>query len=94
LKEGSLLQLDPRVNIDKLRIPRWQKTVARALKRYGMYLVDNSGALAIVGENPINRGYDAWARVGLTGEYGAFSPRFPWNQMHLLRPPRPWCGRR
>jgi hypothetical protein len=91
LREGMLLQLDPRVKLGPLRLPRWQRIVARALKRYGMYLVDGGGNLTIRAENPLNRG-DLWAKVGLSGDYAGFSPQFPWGRLRVLRPPRPWCG--
>lgn len=90
LKEGMLLQLDPRVRVDALPIPEWQKTIARALQRYGMYLVDEGGTLSIGGENPINRG-DLWAEVGLFGESALFDPAFPWSSMRVLKPRARWC---
>lgn len=92
LKEGTLMQLDPAVNVQSLSIPAWQKTIASALQRYGMYLEDGGGSLAIESENPVNRGYDAWARVGLTGNSVPFSAAFPWNRMRVLAPPAPWCS--
>ena len=92
LREGSLLQLDPRLRVARLSLPAWQKTIARALQRYGMYLVDDGDALGIVGENTLNRDPSAWGRVGLQGDYAQFSPRFPWHRMRLLRARRPWCG--
>jgi hypothetical protein len=90
LREGSLLQLDPSLNVDSLSIPDWQKTIARALQRYGMYLADGGGTLAIDAENPINRG-DLWGRLGLTGNSALFSAAFPWGRMRVLTPPKPWC---
>jgi hypothetical protein len=91
LREGTLLQLDPSVDVDALAIPAWQKTLARAMQQYGMYLVDGSGTLEIGGENPINRG-DLWAEVGLMGDAAFFSPTFPWGRMRVLEPRSPWCG--
>lgn len=90
LREGSLLQLDPAVDINALAIPDWQKTIARAMQQYGMYLVDGGGTLSIGAENPINRG-DLWATVGLMGNSALFSSSFPWDRMRVLSPPSPWC---
>jgi hypothetical protein len=90
LREGTLLQLDPRIDVAALPIPSWQKTIARALQRYGMYLVDEGGTLSIRAENPINRG-DLWAGVGLTGDSASFSPSFPWNSMRVLEKRTRWC---
>ena len=91
LPEGSLMQLDPALNVDALPIPGWQKTIARALQRYGMYLEDTGGSLSFGSENPLNRGYDAWAQVGLRGDSAGLSPAFPWSRMRVLEPPKPWC---
>jgi hypothetical protein len=90
LREGTLLQLDPRIRVAALAIPSWQKTIARALQRYGMYLVDEGGTLSIGAENPINRG-DLWAEVGLTGDSALFSPSFPWSSMRVLEKRPRWC---
>jgi hypothetical protein len=72
-------------------LPKWQKVIARALQRYGMYLEDGSGNLQIGSENPVNRG-DLWAKAGLMGDYAEFSGAFPWASMRVLSPPAPWCG--
>ncbi len=94
LREGMLLQLDPQVKVRSLPLPRWQKVIARALQRYGMYLSDGSDNFSIYAENPINRDGDLWAKVGLPGDYAQFSAAFPWQRMRVLQPPKPWCGSR
>lgn len=92
LPEGTLMQLDPSLNVAALPLPRWQKVIARALQQYGMYLEDGSGNLQIGSENPVNRG-DLWAKAGLTGDYADFAADFPWAKMRVLSPPSPWCGK-
>jgi hypothetical protein len=86
LEEGTRLQLDPSVNVDALPIPQWQKTIARALQTYGMYLRDQGGSLAIWAENPVARDYDAWAKVGLSGDSISLAG-IPWSKMRVLAPP-------
>jgi hypothetical protein len=90
LKEGSLLQLDPTLDVSALSIPAWEKTLARAMQRYGMYLADGGGSTSIGAENPVNRG-DLWGSVGLSGDAAYFAPGFPWERMRVLSPPKPWC---
>ena len=81
------MQLDPSVDVGALAIPRWEKTIARAMQDYGMYLRDNGGTLGVYAENPISRGYDAWSPLGL-GSVGSVSlPSIPWNRFRLLAPP-------
>ena len=90
LQAGNRLQLNPSLNVDALPIQPWEKTVARALQTYGMYLRDGGGTLGIYAENPINRGEspDYWTRLGLPSRGAAlFSSSFPWSQMRILVPP-------
>lgn len=47
IPEGARLQLDPSLELDRLRLTSWQKGIARALQEYGMYLVDTGGAVAL-----------------------------------------------
>lgn len=86
LREGQLLQLDPSLDVDALPVPGWQKVIARALQEYGMYLRDNSGSLALYGENPVSRGYDAWANVGLGGQASA-PLALPWERFRVIAAP-------
>ncbi len=86
LKEGMRLQLDPSLNVASLSIPAWQKTIAKALQKYGMYLRDGSGSLAIIAENPISRGYDAWAKVGLSGNSVSLAG-IPWDRFRVVSAP-------
>ncbi len=86
LMEGAHLQLDASVDVDALAIPQWEKTVAHALQTYGMYLRDQGGSLVIWAENPIARGYDAWAKVGLSGDSISLAG-IPWDRFRALSPP-------
>lgn len=54
LPEGARVQLDPSFDASTLRY-RWQRTIARALQRYGMYLADRGGGgVGLVAQNPQN----------------------------------------
>jgi cell division septation protein DedD len=86
LMEGMRLQLDPSLDVDSLSIPAWQKTIAKALQKYGMYLRDGSGSLAIIAENPVSRGYDAWAKVGLSGNSVSLAG-IPWDRFRVVSAP-------
>ena len=52
IPEGARLQLDPSLNLDSLGLSAWQKTVARALQRYGMFLSDTGGGVSLFAQNP------------------------------------------
>jgi hypothetical protein len=51
IPQGARLQLDPGLDLDSLPLSRWQKIVARALQRYGMYLADTGGAVALFAQH-------------------------------------------
>lgn len=44
IPEGARVQLDPGLDLDTLGLSRYEKTIARALQEYGMFLVDSGGA--------------------------------------------------
>jgi hypothetical protein len=91
LPEGTLLQLDPTLNVGALDLPAWQKVFAKALQEYGAYLTDKGGSLNFPAENPVNRGSDPWDAVGMSGDAPGFASNFPWDKMRVLLPPKPWC---
>jgi hypothetical protein len=87
LMEGTRLQLDPSVNVDSLPIPAWEKTIARAMQNYGMYLRDNGGSFVIYAENPVSRGYDAWSKAGLPSGDSVSLTGIPWAKLRVISPP-------
>jgi hypothetical protein len=95
--EGLRMRLNPSFNVASLSRP-WERTIARAMQEYGVYVRDNSGTLAIYGETTGlftstgetrgGRGYDGWnkAKLGLTttGGSAGFSSEFPWSQLEVV----------
>jgi hypothetical protein len=47
IPEGARVQLDPALDLDSLGLTQWQKAIAQALQRYGMFLMDTGGAFAL-----------------------------------------------
>lgn len=47
IPEGTRVRLDPRLNLDSLGLAPYQRTIARALQRYGMILGDTGGAMGL-----------------------------------------------
>jgi PKD repeat protein len=85
--EGQRFQLDPSLDVNSLAIPAWQKTIARAMQVYGLYLRDTSGSLAVYAENTISRGYDAWALAGLPTGGSVSLSGLPWNKLRAVSAP-------
>ena len=52
LAEGRLVQLDPGLDLDTLDLDPYEKTIARALQEYGMYLGDTGGTLGVYAAHP------------------------------------------
>jgi hypothetical protein len=50
IPQGSLLQLDPGLNVDTLEVSPGARTVLQALQTYGAVLVDNAGGATLGGE--------------------------------------------
>jgi hypothetical protein len=75
IPEGARLQLDPALSLAGLA--PWQRVIARALQRYGMYLADTGGAVALYAQHPKSVG-------------GGF--RYPWGDVTYGYMPK-WLAR-
>jgi hypothetical protein len=78
---GAHVRLDPALNLDTLGLTPWQKTIARALQVYGMYLGDHGGVLSLYAQNKstVPSGYP-WG----TGTY-AYLPASLVSHFQVLR---------
>jgi hypothetical protein len=81
---GARVQLNPRIDVDRKPWPEWEKVVARALQTYGAYIADVSGSLELRGEANLDRGYDAWAKVGMTTFPKPNLSNLPWKRFRVL----------
>lgn len=83
IPEGARIQLDPHFDVDSQQWPEWKKIVARALQRYGAYVVDTGGSVAIRGIADMNSYKGSWASVRVS-----ISPTLsdlPWQEMRVLK---------
>jgi len=84
LPMGARVQLDPSFDVGAQPWPRWKKTIAIALQRYGAYIVDTSSSLEVRAEaSRLTRGYDAWRLVGLTSNSPSLAA-IPWDRLRVL----------
>lgn len=51
IPEGARVQLNPSLNLDSLRLSRDAKLVARALQKYGAYVVENASGFSLSFQN-------------------------------------------
>jgi hypothetical protein len=56
IPEGARLQLDPSLNLDALGLTGYERTIAVALQRYGMYLGDSGSPPSLYAINPQSYG--------------------------------------
>jgi hypothetical protein len=83
LPEGAHVQLDPRLDLNSLGLEPWQKTIARALQVYGMYLVD-TGSLGLYAVNPLSFGTNPYSEIWGDGNY-AFMPTSLVSRLRVLK---------
>jgi hypothetical protein len=79
LPEGARVQLDPTLNLDTLKLTANERTIAEALQRYGMYLGDTGGALALYAVNP--QSFDTNPYTGILPD----EPSIPLNKIPVNR---------
>ena len=83
IPEGARVQLDPTFDVNAQPWPDWKKVLARALQRYGAYIVDTGGALAVRGVSDINMPDNSWAAAGTPTQAGLFD--LPWDRIRVLQ---------
>jgi hypothetical protein len=90
IPEGARLQLDPKIDVNRIPgITPAERTVARALQRYGAYVIDRGGAPLSMS---FERAPDATASspgavykaAGLGWDYYGMS-RIPWTKLRVLK---------
>jgi outer membrane biosynthesis protein TonB len=80
---GAHIQLNPSINVATLNIPSWQKVIATALQKYGAYVTDTGGSLAVQAESNLGRSYNAWAKAGVP-DTGPSLASLPWSSTRIL----------
>jgi hypothetical protein len=81
---GAHIRLSPSFDIDATAWPSWEKVVAHALQTYGAYVADLDANVTLRGEPNLDRGYDAWAKVGMPSETHPRLTDLPWDRFQVL----------
>ncbi|MEU4158201.1 hypothetical protein [Actinoplanes sp. NPDC026670] len=85
MPEGARVQLDPALDLSTLGLSAYERTIAEALQRYGMYLGDTGGAFAIYGVSRQSFDTDPYAGVLPTTETYAFLNKIPVEKFRVLK---------
>lgn len=88
IPEGARLRLDPKLDLDALKLPKMTLMMARAAQRYGMVIRDFSGVVSFQAEDPTRTGTDPYYRPG--GFFGGqrapqLLSKFPWDRLKVLK---------
>jgi hypothetical protein len=87
LPEGAHLRLDPNLELWKLGLPPLTLMLAKAAKRYGIYVRDGAGSVTFYAQDPTPTGSDPYdgAHGYFEGTYPArLLSSFPWKRLKLL----------
>jgi hypothetical protein len=69
IPEGARLQLDPSLDLDSLMLPPYERTIARALQRYGMYLADTGSNVGLYAVSPQSYPRNPYSGIFPGGSY-------------------------
>jgi hypothetical protein len=90
IPEGTRFRLDPRLDLNKLKLPSVTRMIAEAAQRYGLFVRDQSGAVAFYGEQVTQTGPNPYTGPG--GIFGSLNPQqvtaaFPWRYLEVVSAP-------
>jgi hypothetical protein len=84
IPEGARVQMDPTFNVDAQSWPAWEKTIAKALQKYGAFITDQGGTnVTIYGQTDQNAGNLSWSSIGVPKD--ASLTALPWGSMRVLK---------
>ena len=89
IPEGTRFRLNPKVNVSALHLPPVTAELAVAAQRYGMIVRDQSGSVAVYGQDPTTLGKNPYQGQG--GLFGPYNPAqlmraFPWQDLQVVKP--------
>ena len=88
IPEGTRFRIDPRVDLDRIRMAPVVRMMAEAAQRHGIVVRDKAGAVAFYAEDPTPTGTDPYAgpRGFFENRYpSALLAEFPWRHLQALR---------
>jgi hypothetical protein len=86
LPMGTRVRLNPDLDLSKLPLTRYEKTIARALQIYGMYLADTGGTLTLYAVHPESYESDPYGDIFPAGEEYPSLGHIPLDQLQVLLP--------
>lgn len=91
IPEGTRFRLDPRLDLNKLNLPPLTRMIAQAAQRYGLFVRDQSGAVAFYAQQVTQPGPNPYGRVFGDLTARQISQAFPWRYLEVVNAPlRPY----
>lgn len=85
IPEGARLQLDPKLDLDTLGLLPWERTIARAMQEYGMFLGDTGGGVELEAVNALSYRENPYKELGIDEEWGyEFLDKIPLTSFRVL----------
>ncbi len=86
IPEGALIQLNPDLDLNTLKLTDYEYTIAVALQKYGMYLGDDGGGLELEAVNPLSFSKNLYKGLLPDVEHVPLS-NIPVNEFRVLKLP-------
>jgi hypothetical protein len=86
LPMGTRVRLNPDLDLSKLPLTGYEKTIARALQVYGMYLADTGGTLTLYAVHPESYVGNPYGQIFADGEEYPSLGNIPLDQLQVLLP--------
>lgn len=88
LPEGAQLQLNPRLDLSKLKMPPMTRMIAKAAQKYGIFVKAGAADITFYAQDPTPTGVEPYR--GPNGFYGGRTPiellsRFPWRHLRVIK---------
>jgi hypothetical protein len=89
IPEGVRFRIDPKIDLNTIRMAPIVRVMARAAQKYGIVVRDGGGAVAFYGEDPTPTGSNPYA--GPNGYFGGayinvlLRDQFPWSHLQVLK---------
>jgi hypothetical protein len=84
IREGQRFRLDPSLDIASLRLPRIARMIAVAAQRYGIVVIDVSGAISFYAQDPRSIGFNPYPALFGRQRPDQILRRFPWNRLEAV----------
>jgi hypothetical protein len=85
IPEGTRFRIDPRFDVESLRLPRAMRAIALAIQRYGLIVRDTAATPVLYAEDPTPLGADPYPALFDHQDLGHLLARLPWGRMQAMR---------